>query len=231
MYQVHVTEFSRRDDLSKVRLTCVNGKELIFIMRLYDGCELGEVLQSYYSQRVKPVLILNDSISHSISTFSSKKSGNLKDAVPSPKVDHLLSSTNPIRTNFPLPSYQSTHLVVPQIWSYILVSPTQPNALHQFSPLNFPLKFSGRIRVSSSNSRGSGTLIPELLLDQCQQLLSGSPSETYFTDSFDEVTDSESEEYNLEVPTQFVKESLKKIHHIQGDALTVWMMCDVRTSS
>ena len=41
----------------------MNGKELIFIMRLYDGCELGEVLQAYYRQRVQGTDILKDTIS------------------------------------------------------------------------------------------------------------------------------------------------------------------------
>ena len=64
--------------------------------------------------------------------------------------------------------------------------------------------------MSSSSSRGreSGGEFGD-------HLLATSHSETYFSDSFDEVTDSESEEYTLEVPTQFLKESNERVNVIE----------------
>ena len=139
-----------------------------------------------------------------------------RDSQPSSVPEHeSISSTIQSTANIPIPPYQSTHLVPPQIWSYLFNSPSPPDTLMQFSPLNLPSNLSKKIRISSSGSTGSGSRVRESGGEFEDHLLATAHSDTYFTDSFDEVTDSESEEYTLEVPTQFLRESLERVNSIK----------------
>ena len=94
----------------------------------------------------------------------------------------------------------------------------------QFYPLNIPINLSKIVRVSSG-SRGSDLCVKISGGEFGDHMLATTHSETYFSDSFDEVTDSESEEYTLEVPTQFLKESLERVNVVKVCLLSHFLLC------
>lgn len=117
-----------------------------------------------------------------------------------------------IKPNYEPPSYRSTHLVAPQIWSYFSDSSIFFHNLRHFSPIWYSNNLFKSRYLRSSCTRGSVSHVVESLGGLNEQLQAGLHGDVYFTDSFDEITDSESEEYTLEVPTQFLRESIEKIN-------------------
>ena len=104
------------------------------------------------------------------------------------------------------PIYRSIHLVEPQFWSYSDHS-TSFSILRQFN-------ISKGCYFCPSRTGGTSSHVRESFIDLNEKIQIGLHGDISFTDSFDEITDSESEEYTLEVPTQFLKESIEKIHSL-----------------
>ena len=119
-----------------------------------------------------------------------------------------------VQPNFELPPYRSTHLVAPQIWSYFSDYSTSFSMLHQFSPFCYSPNFCKILYIRSSCTRGNVSHVRASFKDVSDSMHAGLHGDLYLTDSFDEITDSESEEYTLEVPTQFLKESIEKIRSL-----------------